>query len=52
LIERLNDSAESIRKAALDALQAVTGKTISTGKSSPERLVDQWRSWWKEELLS
>jgi len=52
LIECLNDSAESMRKATLDALQAVTGKTISIGKSSPECLIDQWRIWWKEELLS
>jgi len=52
LIERLNDPAESIREATLDALQAVTGKTISTPKSSPERLVDQWRSWWKDQLLT
>ena len=52
LIECLDDPADSIRKATLDALQAVTGKTISTGKSSPERLIDQWRSWWKEELLT
>ncbi len=51
LIERLDDSADSIRKAALDALQAVTGKKMSTKQISPERLIDQWHSWWKAELL-
>jgi len=51
LIERLNDSADSIRKATLDALQAVTGKKMSTRQISPERLIDQWQKWWRAELL-
>jgi len=51
LIECLNDPAESIRKATLDALQAVTGKKMLTSRTSPERLIEQWRNWWKTELL-
>jgi len=51
----LEDSAESIRKAALDTLQAVTGKKVtepvSSGRSSHKRQIDQWRNWWKAELL-
>ena len=52
LIERLDDPADSMRKATLDALQAVTDKKMSTKQISLERLIDQWRIWWKEELLS
>ena len=51
LIQCLSDSAGSIKNAALNALQAVTGKTMSTKQISPERLIGQWRSWWKEELI-
>jgi len=51
LIGCLDDSAESTRKAALDALQAVTGKKMSKSRTSPERLIEQWRNWWKAELL-
>jgi len=51
LIGCLDDSAESITKAALDALQAVSGKKMSTRQISIERLIDQWREWWKTELL-
>ena len=55
LIQCLNDPAESIKNAALDALQAVTGKKICEavpeGQISHQFLIDQWRSWWKEELI-
>jgi len=51
LIECLDDSADSIRKAALDALEAVTGKKMSTRPVTPECLIDQWQKWWKAELL-
>ncbi|MFC1676647.1 HEAT repeat domain-containing protein [Planctomycetota bacterium] len=51
LIGCLDDSAESTRKATLDALQAVTGKKMSKSRISPERLIEQWRNWWKAELL-
>jgi len=51
LIKCLDDPADSIRKATLDALQAVTGKKMSTRQISHKRLIEQWKSWWKAELL-
>jgi len=55
LFERLDDSADSIRKAALDTLQAVAGKRmaepISAGRVPHKHLIEQWRNWWKAELL-
>jgi len=62
LIQCLNDPAESINKATLDALQAVTGKKMSASRrptaglikpgvaGSPERLIEQWQKWWQAEL--
>ena len=51
LIRCLNDPSESIKNATLDALQAVTGKKMPASRTSPERLAEQWRKWWKAELL-
>ncbi|MHC4739452.1 MAG: HEAT repeat domain-containing protein [Planctomycetota bacterium] len=55
LIERLNDPAESIRHAALDALEATTGRKFGelspANRNSHQCLIEQWRKWWKEELL-
>jgi DNA repair exonuclease SbcCD ATPase subunit len=51
LIECLNDSSESIRKAALDALQAVTGKKLAKDGISHQGLIKQWRNWWRTQLL-
>ena len=51
-MECLNDSAESVRKASLDSLQAVTGKkmeSISTDQDTLESLIEQWRNWWQAE---
>jgi len=50
LIQCLGDWPESIKDAALDALEAVTGKKMSASRTSPERLIEQWRKWWKAEL--
>ena len=54
LIECLDDSAESVRKAALDALEAVTGKQMAepvlASQNSLKYLTEQWRNWWKVEL--
>jgi hypothetical protein len=62
LIQCLNDPAESIKKATLDALQAVTGKKMSASRrptaglikpgvaGSPERLIEKWQKWWQAEL--
>jgi hypothetical protein len=55
LIERLNDPAESIRHAALDALEATTGRKMgelsAANRNSHQCLIEQWRKWWKDELL-
>ena len=50
LIQCLGDWSGSIKAAALDALEAVTGQKMSASRSSPERLIEQWRKWWKAEL--
>jgi chromosome segregation ATPase len=50
LIPCLNDDP-IVTDAALDALQTVTGKKISTSRTSPERSIAQWQKWWKAELL-
>jgi len=49
LIQCLNDPA--VKNAALDTLQTVTGKKMSSPRTSPERLIKQWQKWWKAELL-
>jgi hypothetical protein len=55
LIERLNDPAEFIRKAALGALEAITGRKMSqpspADQKSHQHLIERWRKWWKQELL-
>jgi hypothetical protein len=51
LIQCLNDPAESIKNAALGALQAVTGKKFSAKSASPESLTELWQKWWQAELL-
>jgi len=51
LVQCLGDRSESIKNAALDTLQTVTGKKMSAPRTCPERLIEQWRSWWKDELL-
>jgi predicted nucleic acid-binding Zn-ribbon protein len=50
LIRCLNDPVESVRNAALNSLQSVTGKKMPAGRTSPERLIGQWQKWWKTEL--
>jgi len=49
LIRCLDDPA--VKNAALEALQAATGKKISVSRTSPETLTEQWQKWWKTELL-
>ena len=55
LIGRLQDPAESVRKAALDALETITGKKISTplpiDENTQKNLISQWHKWWKDKLL-
>jgi HEAT repeat protein len=50
LIRCLNDPVESVRNAALNTLQSVTGKKMPASQTSPERLIGQWKKWWKTEL--
>lgn len=50
LVKRLNDPSESVRNAALNSLQAVTGKKMPASRTSPERLIGQWQKWWQAEL--
>ncbi|HIJ52775.1 MAG TPA: hypothetical protein HPP66_06430 [Planctomycetes bacterium] len=49
LIHCLKEPA--VNTAALDTLQIVTGKKMSSPRTSPERLIAQWQKWWKAELL-
>lgn len=49
LIHCLKDPA--VNNAALDTLQTVTGKKMSSPRTSPERLIARWQKWWKAELL-
>ena len=49
LIQCLKDPA--VKNAALDTLQTVTGKKMSSPRTSPEHLTKQWQKWWKAELL-
>ncbi len=51
LVQCLGDRSESIKNAALDTLQTVTGKKMSAPRTSPERLIEQWQQWRKAELL-
>jgi len=51
LIQCLNDRSESIKNAALDTLETVTGKKMSAPRTLPGRLIEQWQKWWKSELL-
>ena len=49
LIRCLGDRSQSIKEAAIDALEAVTGQKMPAPRTSAERLVEQWRQWWKSE---
>jgi chromosome segregation ATPase len=49
LVQCLEDPA--VTSAALDALQTITGKKMTSTRTSPERLVKRWQKWWKAELL-
>jgi len=54
LIARLNEPEESLRPVVLSALEAITGKKMSTepfpsDDASLERFMARWHEWWKAE---
>ena len=55
LIGRLEDPAESVKKAVLGALETITGKKMAgplpIDEKSRKNLISQWHKWWKEKLL-
>jgi len=55
LIAQLNDPAESVRNAAVAALETVTGKKMDNSSAADEKsrehLMTRWHKWWMAKLL-
>ncbi len=56
LIERLDDSDDTVRSKALEAIEEITGKTMNDQypEDNMERRqsIARWRHWWSEQSPS
>ncbi|MFC1675442.1 HEAT repeat domain-containing protein [Planctomycetota bacterium] len=55
LIKNLDGTSESIKKAAISTLEAITGKRMIESSVQNQQTLEsstsKWQKWWKEELL-